>query len=159
MQRPDFINIRPLTDDSDHNTPLGDDTNDDDDWYDDLPDLPQHQNTPHCNDDMSNPSDPDKSVDDGNKIPLPATPKRKQRAVELPTTPGLDRKNPQPEQGNIPVSPTPSNAPHLPQDDLMGLQPRKSGRVRQPPKLIKATYMGNGTLSTSREWVPKIEKN
>jgi hypothetical protein len=47
MQRPDFIDIRPPTDDSDHNTPSGDDANDDDDWYDDLPDLPQHQNALH----------------------------------------------------------------------------------------------------------------
>jgi hypothetical protein len=42
MQGPDFVDIRPPTDDSDHNTPTGDDANDDDDWYDDLPDLPQH---------------------------------------------------------------------------------------------------------------------
>jgi hypothetical protein len=94
---------------------LGDDANDDDDdWYDDLPDLPQHQNAPHHNNDMSNPLDPDKSIDDGNNMPLPATPKGKQRAVELPTTPRLDRRNPRLEQGNIPVSPMPSNAPHLP---------------------------------------------
>jgi hypothetical protein len=42
MQCPDFVDIRPLTDDSDHNTPSEDDTNDNDDWDDDLPDLPQH---------------------------------------------------------------------------------------------------------------------
>jgi hypothetical protein len=42
MQHPYFVDIRPPTDDSDHNTPLEDDANDDDDWYDDLPDLPQH---------------------------------------------------------------------------------------------------------------------
>jgi hypothetical protein len=40
MQCPHFIDIRPLTDDSDHKTPSEDDANDDDDWYDDLPDLP-----------------------------------------------------------------------------------------------------------------------
>jgi hypothetical protein len=39
MQHPDFVDIRPPTDDSDHNTPLGDNINDNDDWYDDLPDL------------------------------------------------------------------------------------------------------------------------
>jgi hypothetical protein len=111
MQRPNFIDIRPPTDDSNHNTPLGDDANNNDDWYDDLPDLPQHQNAPHHNDNMNNPSDPDESIDDGNKMPLPATLKGKQRAVEPPTTPRLDRKNLQPEQGNIPVSPMPSNAP------------------------------------------------
>jgi hypothetical protein len=70
---------------------------------------------------MSNPLDPHKSIDDSNKMPLPATPKGKQRAVEPPTTPRPDRKNPALEQGNIPVSPTPSNAPHPPQDDSMGL--------------------------------------
>ena len=137
MQHPDFVDIRPPTDNSDHNTPSGDDTNDDDDWFDDLPDLPVCQNAPHHYDDMSNPSDPDKSVDDGNKVPLPATLKGKQRAVGLPTTPRLDRRNPDPEQGDIPVSPMPSNAPHLPQDNPMGLQPRKSGRMRQPSKLCE----------------------
>jgi hypothetical protein len=122
---------------------LGDDTNDDDDWYDDLPDLPQHQNALHCNDNMSNLLDPDKSIDDGNKMPLPVTPKGKQRVVELPITLRPDRKNSQLEQGNnIPVSPTPSNAPHLPQDNPMGLQPRKSGRVRQPPKPHKGDIYG-----------------
>ena len=40
MQCPDFIDIRPPTDNSDHNTPLGDDANDNNDWFDDLPDLP-----------------------------------------------------------------------------------------------------------------------
>ena len=43
---------------------------------------------------MSNPSDSDKNIDDSNKVPLPATPKGKQRAVGLPTTPRLDRRNP-----------------------------------------------------------------
>jgi hypothetical protein len=105
---------------------------------------------------MSNPSDPDKSIDDSNKMPLPATPKKKQRAVELPTTPRPDRRNPRPEQGDIPVSPMPSNAPHLPQDNPMSLQPRKLGRVRQPPK---PSYMGNGTLLTGREQVPNIGEN
>jgi hypothetical protein len=78
--------------------------------------------------------------------PLSATQKRKQRAVEPPTTPRLDRKNPQPEQGDIPVSPTPSNAAHLPQDDPTGLQLRISGRVRQPPKPHKGNIYG--------EWNP-----
>jgi hypothetical protein len=55
---------------------------------------------------MSNPSDPDKSIDDGNQMPLPTTPKGKQRAVELPSTPRLNKRNPQPEQGNIPISPS-----------------------------------------------------
>jgi hypothetical protein len=36
----------------------------------------------------------------------------------------------------------PSNAPHLPQDNPMGLQPRKSGRVRQPPKPHKGNIYG-----------------
>jgi hypothetical protein len=115
MQRPDFIDIRPPTDDSDHNTPLGDDTNDNDEWYNDLPDLPQHQNAPHHNDDMSNPSDPDESIDNGNTMPLPATLKGKQRAVEPPTTSRPDRRNPQLEQG---------------------------GRVRQPPKPHKGDIYG-----------------
>ena len=134
VQHPDFIDIRPPSDNSDHNTPLGDDTNDNNDWFDDLHDLPVRKNTPHCYDDMSNPSDPDKSVDNGNKEPMLTTPKEKQRAVGPPTTPRLDRRNPDPEQGNTPVSPMPSNAPHLPQDNPIGLQPRKSGRMRQPPK-------------------------
>jgi hypothetical protein len=121
MQHPDFVDIRPPTNDGNHNTPLGDYANDDDDWYDNFPDLPQHQNAPHRNNDMSNPLDPDKSINDDNKIPLPATLKEKQRAVKPPTTPRQDRKNPVPEQGNIPVSPMPSNAPHLSQNDPMGL--------------------------------------
>jgi hypothetical protein len=83
---------------------------------------------------MSNPLDPDESIDDSNQAPLPAIPKRKQRAVGPPTTPKPDRRDSDPEQSNIPVSPMLSNAPHLPQDDPMGLQRRKSGRVRQPPK-------------------------
>jgi hypothetical protein len=142
MQCPDFVDIRPPTDDSDHNTFSEDDANNNDDWYDDLPDLPQHQNAPHHNDNMSNPSDPDEGIDDGNQMPLPATLKGKQRAVELHTTPRPDRKNPALEQGDIPVSPTPSNAPHLPQDNPMGLQPRKLGRVRQPPKPRKGNIYG-----------------
>ena len=95
---------------------------------------------------MSNPSEPDKSIDNGNKEPLPATPKGKQRAVGPSITPRPDRRNPDPEQGDIPVSPTPSNAPHLPQDDPMGLQPRKSGRMRQPPKPHEGNLYG--------EWNP-----
>jgi hypothetical protein len=50
---------------------------------------------------MSNPLDSDKSIDDGNKMPLPATLKGKQRAVELPTILRPDRRNPRLEQGNI----------------------------------------------------------
>ena len=42
MQHPDFVDIRPPTDNSDHNTPSGDDANNDNDWFDDLPDLPVH---------------------------------------------------------------------------------------------------------------------
>jgi hypothetical protein len=113
---------------------------------------------------MSNPLDPDKSIDDGNKMPLPATPKAKQRAVELPNTPKLDRRNPQPEQGNIPVSPTPSNAPHLPQDDPTGLQPRKLGRVRQPPKPHKGDIYGeqnpvNRQIMGAKYWRKLIRNN
>jgi hypothetical protein len=164
MQCPDFIDIRPPTDDSGHNTPSGDDANDNDDWYDDSPDLPQHQNAPHCDDDMSNLLDSDESVDDGNQMPLPATPKGKQRAVKPPITPRPDRRNPQPEQGNIPVSPMPSNAPHLPQDNPMGLQPRKSGRVRQPPKPHKDNIYGeqnpiNQQRMDTKDWRKLIGDN
>ena len=148
---------RPPTDNSDHNTSLGDDTNYDDNWFDDLPNLPVHQNAPHHYDDMSNPSNPDESIDNGNKEQLPATPKGKQRAVGPPTTPRPDRRNSDLEQGDIPVSPRPSNAPHLPQDNLMGLQPRKLGRMRQPPKPHEGDLYG--TQSTSREWVPEIGEN
>jgi hypothetical protein len=78
MECPDFVDIRPPTDDSGHNTPVGDDANDDD-WYDDLSDLPQHQNTPHHNDDMSNPLDPDESIDDGNQSTV-CYPKKKAKS-------------------------------------------------------------------------------
>jgi hypothetical protein len=108
---------------------------------------------------MSNPSNPDEGIDDGNQVPLPATPKGKQRAVGPPTTPKPDRRNSDPEQGDIPVSPMPSNAPYLPQDDPMGLQPRKSDRVRQPPKPHKGDIYGNRTLLKGKEWVPKIGEN
>jgi hypothetical protein len=91
---------------------------------------------------MSNSLDPDNSIDDGNKMPLPVTLKEKQRAVEPTTTPRLDRRNLKPEQGDIPVSPMPSNALHLPQDGPMGLRPRKLGRVRQPPKPCKGDIYG-----------------
>ena len=106
---------------------------------------------------MSNPSDPDRSIDDSNKVPLPTTLKGKQRAVGPPTTPRLDRRNPDPEQGNIPASPMPSNAPHLPQDDPMGLQPRKLGRMKQPPKPHEGDLYGgqnpvNQQKMSTRDW-------